>query len=123
MLAVITPSRATSLASGISALASASGLLIAVAGRLSADDAAQLAASRRGNAPAMALLLAVSAWTSDGTARTRHASAEILSAAGWRVVVASAARRWRPPGSSCTGPWGRSEPARPGLGPGPDRAW
>ena len=90
MLAVITPSREASLGSGISALASASGQLIAVAGRLSADDAAQLAAARRGNAPAMALLLAVSAWTSGGTGQDAARSAEILSAAGWRVVVATA---------------------------------
>ena len=69
MLAVITPSQATSLRSGTSALASAGGQLIAVVGRLTAEDARQLAASRRGNAPAMALLLAVSGWTSGGAGR------------------------------------------------------
>ena len=90
VLAVITPSREASLESGISALASASGQLIAVAGRLSADDAAQLAAARRGKAPAMALLFAVSAWTSGGTSQDPARSAEILSAAGWRVVVVTA---------------------------------
>ena len=90
MLAVITPSREASFGPGTSALASAGGQLIAVAGRLSADDAAQLAAARRGNAPAMALLLAVSAWTSDGTSQDAARSAEILSAAGWRVAVATA---------------------------------
>jgi uncharacterized protein (DUF58 family) len=75
MLAVITPS---------------GGQLIAVVGRLAADDSRQLAASRRGNAPAMALLLAVSAWASDGIAEDTARTAEILSAAGWRVAVASA---------------------------------
>jgi hypothetical protein len=74
MLAVISPSSDVSLRSGTSALASAGGQLIAVVGRLSPDDASQLAASRRGNAPAMALLLAVSAWATDSvpqeTART-----------------------------------------------------
>jgi uncharacterized protein (DUF58 family) len=92
MLAVITPSHAAGLRSGTSALANAGGQLIAVVGRLTAEDARQLAASRRGNAPAMALLLAVSGWTSgsgvradDDTAQT----AEVLSAAGWRVAVAT----------------------------------
>ena len=59
-------------------------------GRLSPEDASQLAASRRGNAPAMALVLAVSAWASDGIAEDTARTAEILSAAGWRVAVASA---------------------------------
>ena len=89
VLATVTPSRDASLGTGTSALASAGGQLIAVAGRLSADDAAQLAA-RRGNAPAMALLLAVSAWTSGGTCQDAARAAEILSAAGWRVVVVTA---------------------------------
>jgi uncharacterized protein (DUF58 family) len=89
-LAAVTPSRDASLGGGASAFASAGGQLIAVAGRLSADDAAQLAAARRGNAPAMALLLAVSAWTSGGTCQDAARAAEILSAAGWRVVVVTA---------------------------------
>ena len=90
MLAVITPSRTAALRTGTSALASAGGQLIAVIGRLSADDARALAAARRGNAPAMAVVLAVSAWTSGGTCQDAARSAEILSAAGWRVVVATA---------------------------------
>ena len=90
MLAVITPSHATSFGTGTSELARAGGQLIAVVGRLSADDARQLAASRRGNAPAMALLLAVSAWATDGITEDTARTAEILSAAGWRIAVASA---------------------------------
>jgi len=90
MLAVITPSRATGFRTGTSELARAGGQLIAVIGRLSADDARQLAASRRGNAPAMALVLAVSAWATDGITEDTARTAEILSAAGWRVAVASA---------------------------------
>jgi uncharacterized protein (DUF58 family) len=90
MLAVIAPSRASGFRTGTSALASAGGQLIAVAGRMSAEDARALAAARRGNAPAMALLLAVSAWVSDGIAEDTARTAEILSAAGWRVAVASA---------------------------------
>ena len=90
VLAVITPSQKASLEPGISALAGASGQLIAVAGRLSADDAARLATARRGNQPAMALLFAVSAWTSGGTCADAARSAEILSAAGWRVSIVTA---------------------------------
>ena len=90
MLAVITPSREDGFRAGPSALAAAGGQLIAVTGCLSADDAAALAAARRGNAPAMALLLAVSTWLSDETCPDAARSAEILSAAGWRVAVASA---------------------------------
>jgi uncharacterized protein (DUF58 family) len=99
MLAVITPSRTAGLRTGTSALASTGGQLIAVAGRLSAHDAKALAAARRGNAPALALLLAVSAWASDGIAEDTACAAEILSAAGWRVAVAngstSLAVAWR----------------------------
>jgi hypothetical protein len=61
-----------------------------VAGRLSAQEAAALAACRRGNAPAMALLLAVSAWASGGPCADASRAAEILAAAGWRVAVVTA---------------------------------
>jgi uncharacterized protein (DUF58 family) len=90
MLAVITPSHGTGFRTGTSELAQAGGQLIAVIGGLSVDDARQLAASRRGNAPAMALLLAVSAWASDLITEDTARTAEILSASGWRVAVASA---------------------------------
>jgi uncharacterized protein (DUF58 family) len=90
MLAVISPSSHAGLRSGTSALASAGGQLIAVVGRLSPDDASQLAASRRGNAPAMALLLAVSAWATDSVPQETTRTAEILAAAGWRVAVVTA---------------------------------
>ena len=60
-------------------------------GRLSAADAGALAAARRGNAPAMALLvvppsLGVPDEVPEDTAR----AAQILSAGGWRVAVAGA---------------------------------
>jgi uncharacterized protein (DUF58 family) len=90
MLAVISPSSHAGLQSGTSALASAGGQLIAVVGRLSPDDASQLAASRRGNAPAMALLLAVSAWWADSVPQEEARTAEVLAAAGWRVAVVTA---------------------------------
>jgi hypothetical protein len=61
-----------------------------VRGRLSADDARMLAASRRGNAPAMALVLAVSSWASDMLGEDTARTAEILSASGWRVAGATA---------------------------------
>jgi uncharacterized protein (DUF58 family) len=90
MLAVISPSSHVGLRSGTSALASAGGQLIAVVGRLSPDDASQLAASSRGNAPAMALLLAVSSWATDSVPQEEARTAEVLAAAGWRVAVVTA---------------------------------
>ena len=91
MLAVISPSNAAAFRSGTTALANAGGQLIAVLGRLTAEDAAQLAAARRGNAPAMALLLAVSCWAADTVGPDTERAAETLAAAGWRVAVATAA--------------------------------
>jgi uncharacterized protein (DUF58 family) len=89
-LAVISPSRGDTVVPGTAALANAGGQLIAVLGRLSAEDARALAASRRGSAPAMALLLAVSAWASDGVSEDTARAAQILAAAGWRVAIAGA---------------------------------
>jgi uncharacterized protein (DUF58 family) len=89
-LAVITLSRTTELRTPAAALAATGGQVIAVAGRLSADDARMLAWAKRGNAPAMALLLAVSAWTAEGICEDTARAAEILIAAGWRVAMASA---------------------------------
>jgi uncharacterized protein (DUF58 family) len=89
MLAVISPSREASLLAGTAALTHAGGQLIAVLGRMSADDARHLAASRHGNAPAMALLLTVSVWSGDAVPEDTARTAEILSAAGWRVALAS----------------------------------
>jgi uncharacterized protein (DUF58 family) len=90
MLAVITPSRDVNAQTGTTALTAAGGQLIAVLGRLSDEDAGQLAASRRGNAPAMAVLLAVSGWSTGEVLEDTARTAEILSAAGWRVAVATA---------------------------------
>jgi uncharacterized protein (DUF58 family) len=90
MLAVISPSRVTAVRPGTAALASAGGQLIAVLGRLSPADAHALAASRHGNAPAMALLLAVSAWLSDEPGDDTAQAAQILSASGWRVAIVHA---------------------------------
>jgi uncharacterized protein (DUF58 family) len=90
MLAVISPSGEVGLAAGTTALTHAGGQLIAVLGRMSGDDARQLAASRQGNAPAMALLFTVSAWPTDVIPDDTSRTAEILAAAGWRVATMSA---------------------------------
>ena len=106
-LAVIRPSRGHDLSPGLSALRGASGLIVAITGRLSAGAARQLAASRRDAGPAIALLLDVSTWSGPGadprfpgaapaadagraaggpgTGETDQAAA-ILRAAGWRVT-------------------------------------
>jgi uncharacterized protein (DUF58 family) len=99
-LAVIKQSRGHDLGPGVAALRSTSGLLVAVMGKLSPSAARQLAASRHGTVPAIALLLAVSTWADpasgsrprpDGPpgAETDQAAA-ILRAAGWRVVCLDA---------------------------------
>jgi uncharacterized protein (DUF58 family) len=90
MLAVISPSREVSLAPGAAALTHAGGQLIAVLGRLSAEDARMLAASRRGNAPAMALMTAAWSWVPDAVPEETSRTAEILAAAGWHVAVVTA---------------------------------
>lgn len=100
-LAVIQPSRLTSLTSGLAHVRSSpGGLLIAVLGRLSAADARQLAAGRRGDGPALALLLDTTSWLAprtgpeQGGAATPDpqtaSAARILTGAGWRVAVVTA---------------------------------
>ena len=91
-LAVIRPSRSTSLTNGLAQLPKDnSGLLIAIAGHLTGAQARQLAATHHTSGPAMALLLAVSSWTSDRPANwiagETDEAAGILTAAGWRVVT------------------------------------
>jgi hypothetical protein len=61
-----------------------------VLGRLSPEDARMLAASRRGNAPAMALMVAAWSWVSDAVPEETTRTAEILAAAGWHVAVVTA---------------------------------
>jgi uncharacterized protein (DUF58 family) len=94
-LAVIRPSRNASLSSGLAQLPpDASGLFIVIAGNLTAGQARELATARQASGPAMALLLAVSTWT---TARPGLAAsgetdeaARVLTAAGWRVATVTA---------------------------------
>jgi uncharacterized protein (DUF58 family) len=90
-LAVVKPSAARDLMSGFTAATSGvSGLLIVVAGRLTAAEAANLVACHHGGAPALALLLAVSTWApgqlGHGADET-EAAAGVLTASGWRVAT------------------------------------
>ena len=107
-LAVIQNSRGTDLSRGLAALRGGSrGQVIAIIGALSAAQARQLAASHRGTSPAMALLLDGPHWAADRAPSGRGpadrepspAAAGVLTAAGWRVVVAtghtSLAEAWR----------------------------
>src|SRR6266487_1752520 len=95
ILAVIRPSRNSSLGPGLAHLpADTSGLFIVVAGHLTGGQARELATARRACGPAMALLLAVSTWTTErpGAAaggETDDAS-RVLTAAGWRVATVTA---------------------------------
>lgn len=86
-LAVLRPSRAVSLEVGIAALGTAGGQLIAVLGELPPAQARDLAATRRGTAPGMALFLA------EPGAPDVTASAQVLAGAGWRVAVVPDAAR------------------------------
>jgi uncharacterized protein (DUF58 family) len=82
-LAVIKPSRQTTLHEGISALQAGGGQIIAVLGYLTAEQARDLATTRRGNAPAMALVLA-----QEGLGvREQAAAVQALTAAGWRAAL------------------------------------
>jgi uncharacterized protein (DUF58 family) len=113
-LSVMGLSRGDSMAGGLAAVrASGGGLLVVVAGRLSAGVARQLAAARQTGGQAIALLLATSSWTGQ-TAGTGHKAGNgkdggrragaglpvypetaeatgILTRAGWHVVSADAA--------------------------------
>jgi uncharacterized protein (DUF58 family) len=111
-LAVIKTSPGRDLGRGVAALrAGEGGLIVAVMGSLSADSARQLAACRRDQGQAIALLLAVSTWAdppqgsapgdparrgaAGGNGPVSHeetAAAEaVLRGAGWRVASIDAA--------------------------------
>lgn len=94
-LAVIRPSRLSTLAQAtIEGPRSGGGLLIAVLGHLSPEDARQLASARHPAGAALALLLAVSSWSAqrpgDQLPGETDVAAAILAAAGWRVATATA---------------------------------
>ena len=91
-LAVIKPSARRDLSQAVPAVRPQSGgLLVVVAGRLSAAEATSLVSSHPGGAPALALLLAVPDWAPGETAaagedETERAAA-VLTAGGWRVAI------------------------------------
>jgi uncharacterized protein (DUF58 family) len=94
-LAVIRPSRLSSLAQAtIDTPRSGSGLMIAVLGDLSPEEARRLASARHPAGAALALLLAVSTWSAprpgDRVPGETDAAAGILAAAGWRVAAVTA---------------------------------
>jgi uncharacterized protein (DUF58 family) len=119
-LATVTTSGAPDLGRGLAALrAGEGGLTVAIMGRLSADSARQLAACRRDQGQAIALLLAVSTWADPAfagqsaaasparpdeagraggpgaagpvSAAETAAAEAVLRGAGWRVVSIDAA--------------------------------
>jgi uncharacterized protein (DUF58 family) len=99
-LSVISPSRASSLAPALAQIpAGSNGLLVAIVGRLSADQARQLAGARRPAGPAMALVLDVSTWSAPQLAARGSSeagiTAGILASAGWRAVTATSATSLR----------------------------
>jgi hypothetical protein len=108
-LAVVKSSRSATLHEGISALRTGGGQIIAVLGHLTAEEARDLAATRHGTAPAMALVLGADAGAAEGNppasrpsaadppARSASAwnrehaiAAQVLISAGWRAVLVSA---------------------------------
>jgi hypothetical protein len=95
MLAVINPSRAHSLATGLAVvrMRQGEGLLIAVFGELSAHDAADVVRLRRGTATCVAVLVARAGGTrptADG-GEAGPSAADVLRSAGWRVVMVESA--------------------------------
>ncbi len=98
-LAVIRPSRGASLHAGVSALRAGSGQLIAVLGRMTAEQAREIAVSRRGTTPTMALVLGATAMAGGGGGgngtgpegdRDQAIATQILISAGWRAALVTA---------------------------------
>jgi uncharacterized protein (DUF58 family) len=91
-LAVIRPSRITTLVPAMAAGPRGNaGLLIAVLGQISPDEARRIASTRHSGGTTLALLLAVSTWSAqrpgDRIPGETDAAASILAAAGWRVAT------------------------------------
>ena len=87
-LAVLRPSRAVTLETGVAALGTAGGQVIAILGEVTPAQARDLATARRGAAPGVALLL-----VEDAHAASARASVQVLAGSGWRVAVVSDAAR------------------------------
>ncbi len=111
VLSVVRPAPDDTLRPGLSALAaSPGGLVIAVAGHLTADQARQFARAVRPPASAIAVLLDVMTWSGSRPHRGETAAAAILAAAGWQVLtitagtsLADAWRQLRAPGPAPVG--------------------
>ncbi len=93
-LAVIRPSRQSTLTALTEGPRANSGLLIAVLGQISQEEARRLASARHSAGAALALLLAVSTWSTeratDQIPGETDVAAGILAAAGWRVATITA---------------------------------
>jgi uncharacterized protein (DUF58 family) len=110
VLAAARPSRGTTLARGLTALAaSPGGLVVAVAGRLDPAQARELARSCNRAKSAVAVLLSVLTWegrSSDAARAGSDEAARILAEAGWQVLTVTA-------GTPLAEAWGRLRQAAP----------
>jgi uncharacterized protein (DUF58 family) len=117
-LAVVKPSRQPGLSAALDrAPGGTGGLFVLAAGSLEVAEARRLAAARRDNGPAIALLLAASTWSGPGgDPEETAAAAAVLRAAGWRVAQVTA-------GTPLAAAWQRLRYApaeyRPAPPPGP----
>ena len=117
-LAVVRPSPARSLETGLGALrqGGGDGLIVAVLGALDETDARALARLRHGSVTGVAVLLDVSTWQSGSAAadaQAFEAARTVLAGAGWRVVRL-------PAGVSLAAVWpeaGRSRSQGPMIAP------
>ncbi len=104
VLAAARPSRGAALARGLTALAAnPGGLVVAVAGRLDARQASELARSCHRAKSAIAVLLSVPTWegrSSDAALAGSGEAAAILAGAGWQVLTVTA-------GTPLAEAWGR----------------
>ena len=94
-LAVIRPSRLSALNPTLAeGPRDSSGLMIAVLGQISPEEARRLASARHSGGAPLALLLAVSTWSAerpgDRIPGETDAAASVLAAAGWRVATVTA---------------------------------
>jgi uncharacterized protein (DUF58 family) len=125
-LAVIRPSRSSTLSAGLAQMPKeSSGLMIAIVGSLPEDQARQLAAARRTSGPAMALLLAVSSWATEREGGRlpgeTEATGALLAAAGWRVATVTAGMSLKTAWEALTHPYQSrtSSPDNAAALPGP----
>jgi hypothetical protein len=94
-LAVVRPSRLSTIVPALAdGQGGSGGLLIAVLGHISLEEAQRLASARHSAGAAMALLLAVSTWSAQQPGEPvpgeTSAAASVLAAAGWRVATVTA---------------------------------